>query len=56
MNVYLSLNRTLEERVGRQKIVAELKEKGTGNPNSCYFIRKGEIVQAALEDSFHSTG
>ena len=54
--VYLSPNRTPEERVARQKLVAELKQKRTGDPNSRYFIRKGEIVQAALEESFHSTG
>ena len=47
--VYLSPNRTPEERVARQKLVAELKQKRTGDPNSRYFIRKGEIVQAALE-------
>ena len=54
--VYLSPNRTPEERVARQKLVAELKQKRIGDPNSRYFIRKGEIVQAALEESFHSTG
>ena len=53
--VYLSPNRTPEERVTRQKLVAELKQKRIGD-NSRYFIRKGEIVQAALEESFHSTG
>ena len=54
--VYLSPNRTPEERVTRQKLVAELKQKRIhGDPNSRYFIRKGEIVQAALEESFHST-
>ena len=53
--VYLSPNRTPEERVTRQKLVAELKQKRIGDPNSRYFIRKGEIVQAVLEESFHST-
>ena len=53
--VYLSPNRPPEERVARQKLVAELKQKRIGDPNSRYFIRKGEIVQAALEESFHST-
>ncbi|KAL5252893.1 hypothetical protein ACHWQZ_G015602 [Mnemiopsis leidyi] len=47
--VYLSPNRTPEERVAHQKLVAELKEKRSGDPNSRYFIKKGEIVQVALE-------
>ena len=42
--MYLSPNRIPEERVARQKLVAELKEKRSGDPNSRYFIRKGEIV------------
>ena len=53
--MYLSPNRTLEERVARQKLVAELREKRTGDPNSRYFIQKGEIVKVTLEESFHST-
>jgi hypothetical protein len=35
--VYLSPNRTPEERVACQKLVAELKEKRTGDPNCRYF-------------------
>ncbi|KAL5260533.1 hypothetical protein ACHWQZ_G010615 [Mnemiopsis leidyi] len=53
--VYISPNRTREERVARQKLVCKLKEKRKGDPNSRYFIRKDEIVQVALEESFHST-
>ncbi|KAL5268986.1 hypothetical protein ACHWQZ_G002719 [Mnemiopsis leidyi] len=53
--VYISPNRTQEERVARQKLVCKLKEKRKGDPNSRYFIRKDEIVQVALEESFRST-
>ena len=55
--IYISPNRTREERIARQKLVSELKEKRRGDQNSRYFIRKGEIVQVALqlEESFHST-
>ena len=53
--IYISPNRTREERIARQKLVSELKEKRRGDQNSRYFIRKGEIVQFALEESFHST-
>ena len=44
--VYISPNRTAEERIERRKLVSELKSKRSGDPNSCYFIRKGEIVKA----------
>ena len=56
-SIYISPNRTREERIARQKLVSELKEKRSGDQNSRYFIRKGEIVQVALqlEESFHST-
>ena len=44
--VYLSPNRTLEERISRQKLVTELKKKRSDDPSGSYFIRKGEIVKA----------
>ena len=43
--VYISPNRTPEERIERRKLVSELKSKRSGDPNSRYFIRKGEIVK-----------
>ena len=54
--VYISPNRTPEERASRKKLVSELKEKRSGDPNSRYFIRKGEIVKLDIESlSFSST-
>jgi len=44
--VYISPNRTLDERISRQKLVNELKERRLGDPTGRYFIRKGEIVKA----------
>ena len=44
--VYISPNRTPEERISRQKLVAELKKKRLDDPSGSYFIRKGEIVKA----------
>ena len=46
--IHISPNRTREERIVRQKLVSELKEKRRGDQNSRYFIRKGEIVQVAI--------
>ena len=46
--VYISPNRTIEERVSRQKLVNELKERRLGDPSGRYFIRKGEIVKADI--------
>ena len=44
--VYISPNRTLDERISRQKLVSELKERRIGDPTGRYFIKKGEIVKA----------
>ena len=44
--VYISPNRTPEERISRQKLVTELKKKRSDDPSGSYFIRKGEIVKA----------
>ena len=44
--VYISPNRTPEERISRQKLVTELKKKRSDDPSASYFIRKGEIVKA----------
>ena len=49
--VYISPNRTPEERVSRQKLVSELKQKRLAEPSERYFIRKGEIVRAEKEVS-----
>jgi len=45
-SVYISPNRTLEERISRRTLVNELKKKRIDDPGSRYFIRKGEIVKA----------
>ena len=42
--VFISPDRTVEERVSRQKLVNELKEKRAADPNKHFIIRKGEIV------------
>ena len=44
--VYISSNRTPDERISRQKLVNELKERRLSDPSGRYFIRKGEIVKA----------
>ena len=44
--IYISPNRTPEERISRQKLVSELKKKRSDDPSARYFIRKGEIVKA----------
>ena len=44
--IYISPNRTPEERISRQKLVNELKKKRSDDPSARYFIRKGEIVKA----------
>ena len=44
--VYISPNRTPDERISRQKLVNELKERRLSDPSGRYFIRKGEIVKA----------
>ena len=43
--VFLSPDRTVEERVSRKKLVIELREKRGADPNHNYVIRKGEIVR-----------
>ena len=42
--VFLSPDRTVEERVSRRKLVDQLREKRGADPNNNYVIRKGEIV------------
>ena len=44
--VYISPNRTLDERISRQKLVDKLKKRRLDDPSGRYFIRKGEIVKA----------
>lgn len=44
-SVYISPNRTVEERISRQKLVSELKKKRSEDPNSNYFIHRGEVVK-----------
>ena len=44
--VYISPNRTPEERISRQKLVNDLKQRRSSDPSGRYFIRKGEIVKA----------
>ena len=53
--IYISPNRTLEERAIRKQLVSELKVKRSGDPNSRYFIRKGEVVKVENDESFHSS-
>ena len=43
--VFLSPDRTVEERVSRRKLVDQLREKRGADPNNNYVIRKGEIVR-----------
>ena len=42
--VFISPDRTAEERISRQKLVNELKEKRSANPHKHFIIRKGEVV------------
>ena len=42
--VFISPDRTVEERISRQKLVNELKEKRAADPNKHYIIRKGEVI------------
>ena len=53
--IYISPNRTQEERAIRKQLVSELKLKRSGDPNSRYFIRKGEVVKVENDESFHSS-
>ena len=46
--VYISPNRTQDERISRQKLVNELKARRSSDPSGRYFIRKGEIVKADI--------
>ncbi len=43
--IYIAPDRTFDERVGRKKLVSELKEKRQYDPHSRYLITKGEIVK-----------
>ena len=42
--VFICPDRTVEERISRQKLVTELKEKRSADPNKHFIIRKGEVV------------
>ena len=42
--VYIAPDRSVEERITRQKLVAELKEKRLSDKQKHYVIRKGVIV------------
>ena len=44
--IYISPNRTPEERISRQNLVSELKKTRSDDPSARYFIQKGEIVKA----------
>ena len=44
--IYISPNRTPDERISRQKLVNELKARRLSDPTGRYFIPKGEIVKA----------
>ncbi|KAL5252941.1 hypothetical protein ACHWQZ_G015637 [Mnemiopsis leidyi] len=43
--VFISPDRTVEERISRKMLVEQLKEKRGADPNNNYVIRKGEIVR-----------
>ena len=43
--IFLSPDRTVEERISRKKLVDQLREKRGADPNNNYVIRKGEIVR-----------
>ena len=42
--VFISPDRTIEERISRQKLVNELKGRRQADPNKHFVIRKGEVV------------
>ena len=42
--VFLSPDRTAEERVSRRKLVDQLREKRSADPKNNYVIRRDEIV------------
>ena len=44
--VFISRDRTLDERISRRNLVQELKQIRRKDPDSRYLIRKGEIVKA----------
>ena len=46
-NVYLTPDRTLEQRVEHRKLVAELREKAREMPNEHHFIRNGAVCSQA---------
>ena len=46
-NVYLTPDRTLEQRVEHRKLVAELREKAREMPNKHHFIRNGTVCSQA---------
>ena len=52
-NVYLTPDRTLEQRVEHRKLVAELREKAREMPNEHHFIRNGAVCSQAksVEDT-----
>ena len=53
--VYISPNRTNEERLSRRTLVNnELKQKRLEDQSSHYFIRKGKIVKA--EEFYDANG
>ena len=43
-SVFISPDRTVEERISRQKLVNELKNKRAADPNKHFIIRKGEVI------------
>lgn len=43
--VFLSPDRTIEERISRKQLVDQLREKRSADPNNNYVIRKGEVVR-----------
>ena len=45
-NVYISLDKSPEERAERRKLVQEMKKKIEENPSQKLFIRKGKICSA----------
>ena len=47
--VFISPDRSPEERISRQALVGELKKKRQNDTTHRYFIRKGEIVGVKLD-------
>ena len=43
-SIYLSRDRTLEERTERRKLVSELKKKRDENPGKTYVIKKNSVI------------